>query len=124
MRASRRILFVALGAAITVAVIVALVAILTPRLNHVEVAAQGAPGITMTFADDTQSYTEEWPSTEPWWKRYTTTTSTAYVTVTAPADALSDTVTCRILWNERVVVEQSSDSGEVTCRYQAGPFGF
>lgn len=117
-------MFVALAAVLVVAGVVILGSLLVPRLNHVEVSAQGAPGLTITFADDSGPRQEEWPNSSVWWKRYTTTTSSASVTVVASDDAITDAVTCRILWNERVVAEETSDSGEVSCSYEAGLFGF
>lgn len=86
-------------------------------LNQVEVRATGGPTFTVSFADDTQAYEEEWASTG--WKQYTTTGDSAEIVVTAPDDDTDSTVSCQILWNDELVVEQSG-TGSVTCRYDAG----
>ena len=85
-------------------------------LNHVEVRATGGPTFTVSFADDTQAYDEEWASSG--WKQYTTTGDSAEIVVTAPDDDTDATVSCQILWNDELVVEQSG-TGSVTCRYDA-----
>lgn len=85
-------------------------------LAQVEVRATGGPVFRVSFADDTRSYDEEWDSSG--WKRYTTAGDSAQIAVTAPADASDQEVTCAIVWNGEVVVEQTG-SGSVTCRYVA-----
>lgn len=85
-------------------------------LNQVEVRATGGPTFTVSFADDTQSYDEEWASSG--WKQYTTTGDSAEIAVTAPDDDSDSTVSCQILWNGELVVELSG-TGAVTCRYDA-----
>lgn len=85
-------------------------------LNQVEVRATGGPAFTVSFADDTQSYNEEWASSG--WKQYTTTGDSAEIAVTAADDDTDSTVSCQILWNGKLVVELSG-TGTVTCRYDA-----
>lgn len=85
-------------------------------LDQVEVRATGGPSFTVSYADDTQSYDEEWASSG--WKKYTTTGDSAEIAVTAPDDDMDSTVSCQILWNGELVVEQSG-VGSVTCRYDA-----
>ncbi|WP_372967421.1 hypothetical protein [Microbacterium sp.] len=85
-------------------------------LSQVEVRATGGPAFTVSYADDTQSYDEEW--SDSGWKQYTTTGDTAEITVTASDDDAVATVSCEILWNGESVVEQSG-VGSVTCRYDA-----
>lgn len=85
-------------------------------LNQVEVRATGGPTFMVSFADDTQSYDEEWASSG--WKQYTTTGDSAEIAVTAPDDDSDSTVSCQILWNGELVVELSG-TGAVTCRYDA-----
>ena len=85
-------------------------------LNQVEVRATGGPTFTVSFADDTQSYDEEWASSG--WKQYTTTGDSAEIAVRAPDDDTDTTVSCQILWNGELVVELSG-TGAVTCRYNA-----
>lgn len=85
-------------------------------LSQVEVRATGGPAFTVSYADDTRSYEEEW--SDSGWKQYTTTGDTAEITVTASDDDAVATVSCEILWNGESVVEQSG-VGSVTCRYDA-----
>lgn len=85
-------------------------------LNQVEVRATGGSTFTVSFADDTQSYDEEWDSSG--WKQYTTTGDSAEIAVTAPDDDTDSTVSCQILWNGELVVDLRG-TGAVTCRYDA-----
>lgn len=85
-------------------------------LNQVEVRATGGPTFTVSFADDTQSYDEEWASSG--WKQYTTTGDSAEIAVIAPDDDTDSTVSCQILWNGELVVDLSG-TGAVSCRYDA-----
>ncbi|MDR2320712.1 MAG: hypothetical protein LBE60_03580 [Microbacterium sp.] len=88
-----------------------------PQLTQVEVRAQGGPSFTVAFADDAQSYTEDWSVNG--WKRFTTTRTSTEIAVTTPAGKTVAPVSCQILWNGTVVVDEKSDSGSVTCRYDA-----
>lgn len=88
-----------------------------PQLTQVEVRAQGGPTFTVTFADDTQSYVEEWLSSG--WKQFTTTKSTAEITVQAPPGGGQLPVSCQIFWNGELVSDETSESGRVACRYEA-----
>nr|WP_201469337.1 hypothetical protein [Microbacterium hydrocarbonoxydans] len=85
-------------------------------LSQVEVRATGGPVFTVSYADDTQAYDEEWSDSGS--KRYTTTGDSAEIVVTASDDDAVATVSCQILWNGESVVEQSG-FGSVTCRYDA-----
>ena len=105
---------VGLVVSFTLLVVIA-VGVARPQLTQVELRAQGGPSFAVTFADDVESYTETWATSG--WKRFTTTTSTAEITVTAPADDTSSPISCQILWNGEIVVSESSDRGTVTCRY-------
>jgi hypothetical protein len=87
------------------------------QLTQVEVRAQGGLTFTVTFADDSQTYTEEWASTG--WKQFTTTKSSTEITVTAPKDGVQLPVSCQIVWNGKTVVDKTSDNGTVTCHYDA-----
>ncbi|WP_194764707.1 hypothetical protein [Microbacterium sp. UFMG61] len=116
-RASVVTAMLALVADVIVIVIMAVGVFGGSGLNQVEVRATGGPAFRVSFADDTRSYDEEWDSSG--WKQYTTTGDSAEIAVTAPADAADQEVTCQILWNGEVVVEQIGD-GSVTCRYDAG----
>lgn len=98
-----------------IATIVVGVNFLKPTLNQVQIRAEGGASFTVEFADDTKSYVEEW-QTEGW-KQYTTTGSTAKITVTSPPGDHDVPVECTILWNGEVVVERSSPTGGVTCTY-------
>ena len=105
------------GLAVNVAMIavIAVGVLSRPQYTQVEVRAQGGPGLTATFADDFESYTEAWPQNG--WKQFTTTKSSAEISITSPEDSTQRDVSCQILWNGEVVVEESSDTGSVTCRY-------
>ncbi|WP_312171691.1 hypothetical protein [Microbacterium sp.] len=85
-------------------------------LTQVQVRATGGPTFTVLYADDTRSYDEEWSSSG--WKQYTTTGDSAEITVKAPDDDTDSAVSCQILWNGELVVEQSG-TGSVTCQYDA-----
>lgn len=88
-------------------------------VNAVELRGQGPHGYTATYADSVDSYpAEEWPANG--WARFNTKKSSTEITVTAPADSATTTVSCQIVWNDKVVVEETSDTGTVTCRYDAG----
>lgn len=87
----------------------------TTSVNEVELRGQGPEGSTATFSNDMEERTETWPSEG--WAQFNTKGSWAELTLEAPADADSETVSCQIVWNGEVVVEESSDSGSVTCRY-------
>ena len=95
--------------------IIAVPVLAQPRFTQVEVRAQGGPGLTATFADDTQSYTEAWPQNG--WKQFTTEKSSAQISVTSPQDSTQLSVSCQILWDGEVVAEESSETGTVTCFY-------
>ncbi|SEB97156.1 hypothetical protein [Microbacterium hydrocarbonoxydans] len=97
-------------------VVIAVGALGGSGLSQVEVRATGGPVFTVSYADDAQSYDEEW--SDSGWKQYTTTGDTAEITVTASDDDAVATVSCEILWNGESVVEQSG-VGSVTCRYDA-----
>jgi hypothetical protein len=83
----------------------------------VEIRAQGAPAFSVTYADDSQSYTEDWLGSGQ--KRFTTKKSSTEITATLPKGAPAATLGCQILWNGTVVADEKSDSGSVTCRYEA-----
>lgn len=87
-------------------------------INKVELRGQGPEGSTVTFSNDMEERTETWPSEG--WARFNTKGSWAELTLEAPEDADSETVSCQIVWNGEVVVDETSDSGTVTCRYDAG----
>ncbi len=83
----------------------------------VEIRAQGAPAFSVTYADDSQSYSEDWLGNGE--KRFTTKKSSTEITATLPKGAPAATLSCQILWNGTVVADEKSDSGSVTCRYDA-----
>lgn len=97
-----------------VLVIVFSVALWGSGPDRVELRATGTE-FTVEFEDDTQAYTQEWEG-DDWFMRYATERSWAEVTVTR-ADGAGGPVSCTILWNEVVVVEESAGDGSVTCRY-------
>jgi hypothetical protein len=105
----------AIGAIVdTVLVIVAAVLLWGPSTDQVEVRAAGSE-FTVEFEDDVQAWEVDWDG-DGWSMRYATERSWAELTVTRADDARGP-VECSILWNDVVVVEESSDSGQVTCRY-------
>lgn len=85
-------------------------------INKVELRGQGASGISATFANDMEQRTVEWPAEG--WAVFNTHDSWAELTVEAPQDAASKTVSCQIIWNGELVVDETSDRA-VTCRYDA-----
>lgn len=87
-----------------------------PSLTEVELRAKGGPTISATFDDDVKTNVVEWQ----WdgWAQFNTARSEAEITVTAPDGDQEYPVSCTILWDGEVVVQESSDSGVVTCRYE------
>lgn len=51
--------------------------------------------------------------------QYTSSKSSTWITITAWSDSDDQTVGCRIYWNDELVVEKTSDSGTVSCEYDA-----
>ncbi|CNL01265.1 Uncharacterised protein [Mycobacterium tuberculosis] len=49
--------------------------------------------------------------------QYTTSESSTWITITAPTDSDDQTVGCKIYWNDELVVEETSNSGTVSCEY-------
>ncbi|MFT4259625.1 hypothetical protein [Microbacterium sp.] len=84
-------------------------------INRVELLGQGPQGITATIHGESGTDTFVWDSTG----RATLTTKEdwAEITVTAPEDADGMTVSCQIVWNGDVVVDETSDNGTVRCRF-------
>ena len=109
---------VALLTAVVLAVIFIIGVIAATSINRVELHGQGPEGISATFANDMERESVEWPSEG--WAKFNTEGSWAELTIEAPDDAASQTVSCQIIWNGDVVVEETSNSGSVTCRYDAG----
>src|SRR5699024_3718282 len=92
------------------------VTIARPTLAEVELRAEGGPMFTVTFDDDVQSNTMEWQ----WegWAHFNTTNQETEITVVAPEDDHEHPVSCTIVWDGEVVVQETSDSRTVTCRYE------
>ncbi|MGO1921429.1 MAG: hypothetical protein ACTH07_08680, partial [Microbacterium sp.] len=84
-------------------------------INKVELRGQGPEGMTASMSHDAGDRTETWPAEG--WATFNTEESWAELTLEAPEDVESETVSCQIFWNGEVVVDETSDSGEVTCRY-------
>ncbi len=106
---------VALLVACVMAIVFIVGMISATSINKVELRGQGPEGSTATFSNDMEERTETWPAEG--WARFNTEGSWAELTLEAPEDADSETVSCQIVWNGEVVVEETSDSGSVTCRY-------
>ena len=106
-----------LAALIVDAVLIVVFAVTIAGLGvaSVELRGTGPEDNTVTFANATEQRTLQWgPEGRA---RFNTSGSWAEITITAPADAADQSVSCQILWNEKVVVEESSGTGTVTCRY-------
>ncbi|MGO2683475.1 MAG: hypothetical protein ACTIAA_04570 [Microbacterium sp.] len=87
-------------------------------INKVELRGQGPEGMSASMSHDAGDRTETWPAEG--WAEFNTKESWAELTLEAPDDAQSETVNCQIIWNGEVVVDETSDNGTVTCRYDAG----
>lgn len=103
-------------AVMTVIFIVAMISI--NSINEVELRGQGPDGVSSTFSNAREERTETWPA-EGGWARFNTRDSWAELTLEVPDDVDLDTVSCQIIWNGEVVVEETSETGSVTCRYDA-----
>ncbi|MEZ3157521.1 hypothetical protein AB1K56_11390 [Microbacterium sp. BWR-S6Y] len=87
-------------------------------LASVELRATGPDDNTVTFSSATEQRTLQWgPEGRA---QFNTSGTWTEITVTAPADSADQNVSCEIVWNGEVVVDESSGSGTVTCRYDAG----
>ncbi|WP_431789835.1 hypothetical protein [Microbacterium paraoxydans] len=90
----------------------------SPPQNKVFLEGTGPQsGVTATFSSDTETRTLPWPAVGN--AQYTTSDSSARITITAPTDSDDQTVGCKIYWNDELVVEETSDSGTVSCEYDA-----
>jgi len=108
----------ALLTAVTMAVVFVIGMVSATSMNIVELQGHGPAGSSASTDSDLGPRTETWPADG----RATISTkgSWAELTLVAPADATSQTVSCQIIWNGEIVVTESSDSGTVTCRYDEG----
>lgn len=116
-----RALICALAALLTTVVLTVIFVvgmISATSINKVELRGQGPEGMSATFANDMETRTEQWPAEG--WARFNTNGSWAALTLEASDDAPSETVSCQIIWNGEVVVDETSEHGSVTCRYDAG----
>ncbi len=87
-------------------------------LASVELRATGPDDNTVTFSSAMEQRTLQWgPEGRA---QFNTSGTWTEITVTAPADSADQNVSCEIVWNGEVVVDESSGSGTVTCRYDAG----
>ncbi|PRB18316.1 hypothetical protein [Microbacterium sp. MYb62] len=101
-----------------VLLIVFIVGIWSPPLNRVQLEGTGPQaGVTASFSGDTETRTLPWPAVGS--AQYTTAKSSTWITITAPSDSENQTVGCKIYWNDELVVEETSDSGTVSCEYDA-----
>ncbi|KYJ96887.1 hypothetical protein [Microbacterium sp. CH1] len=98
--------------------VVFLLGLWSPPLNTVFLEGTGPQsGVTATFSSDTETRTLPWSAVGN--AQYTTSESSAWITITAPTDSDDQTVGCKIYWNGELVVEETSDSGTVSCEYDA-----
>ena len=86
-------------------------------INRVELDGQGPTNMSATISSDQGTNTYTWPSNS--WARLSTKGSWAELTLVAPTGSTTKELSCQIRWNDEVVVEKTSDSGTVTCRYDA-----
>ncbi|SMG17591.1 hypothetical protein [Agreia pratensis] len=106
-----------IGLVVDLVVVVIMVVLLTARPVDVEVRATGGPTFTVTYADDFQTYTEEWQKDGvKWWN---TTKKTVEITVTPSPGGEGYLHSCQIRYGGAVVDQESSDTGPVTCHYDA-----
>lgn len=107
----------ALVAAVAAAALLAvfLFTVTGSRVDQAEVRGQGPDGMTATFSSEGQSREETWNGSGT--GRVATAGSWAELILRAPADSSDQNVSCQIVWNGEVVIDESSDSGTVTCRY-------
>lgn len=105
------------GAVDVVLLVIALVGVVGPVRNTVEFRASGTAFVA-EFEDDSGLRVVS-GSGDDWFQIYDTERDEAQITITR-APGASGPVGCAILWNDTVVVEESSDEGEVTCRYEVG----
>lgn len=101
-----------------VLVIVFLAGLAAFRLDNVELRGQGPDDISATFSNDLETRTVVWPSVGR--AEFNTKGSWAEITITAPPGSVTTTVSCQIVWNDEIVVDKTSDSGTVDCRYDEG----
>lgn len=87
-------------------------------INSVELRGQGPQGVSATISNDMEESTVTW--TSEGWAKFNTKGSWAQLELEVPEDSASKTVSCQIIWNDKIVVEETSDSGSVTCRYDEG----
>lgn len=87
-----------------------------PNITEVELRAEGGPVFTVEFDDDVRSHTQQWE--RDGWAHFNTEKNEARITVTAPDDDPGARVSCTIVWDGEIVVEESSRTGTVTCRYE------
>lgn len=106
-----------LVAAVVVLVLVLVLVRMSP-LADVELRGQGPNDITVTYSSQIEQVTLQWPSEGR--AEFNTEGDWAEIVITAPADSADQTVSCQIVWNGEVVVDETSDDGSVTCRYGEG----
>src|SRR5690625_59114 len=107
------------GLAVDVILIAAIaigVMLARPNVTEVELRAEGGPVFTVEFDDDVRSHTQQWE--RDGWAHFNTEKNEARITVTAPDDDPGARVSCTIVWDGEIVVEESSRTGTVTCRYE------
>ena len=102
-----------------VLVTVAIVVVATSGPVDVRVEAYGGDRFTVEYGLGDRVTTEEWSIDG--WKTAGTHESSAVITVTPQSESSGGIAVehgCRILWAGEVVAEESSVSGDVTCRYE------
>lgn len=108
---------IALVVDVVLAIVFATLIVFHPP-TPVELRGSGPNNIEVTFSNDFETRTLVWPPEGR--AEFNTDGTWAEISVTAPADAPDKTVSCQIEWDGEIVVEQTSDTGSVTCRYDEG----
>lgn len=109
----------AIGGIALVPLVLFLLGLWSPPQNRVFLEGIGPQsGVTATVSSDTETRTLPWPAVGN--AQYTTSESSAWITITAPTDSDDQTVGCKIYWNDELVVEKTSDLGTVSCEYDVG----
>jgi hypothetical protein len=85
------------------------------RIHHVEIRTDGGESYSAEYSVGHDRGTRQW--SRDWWAKWSITESNAEITLTTTPGTQDETLDCRILWDGKVVVHESSDTGAVTCRY-------
>ncbi|TPW77641.1 hypothetical protein [Schumannella soli] len=85
------------------------------RIHHVEIRTDGGESYSAEYEVGHDRGTRQW--SRDWWAKWSITESNAEITLTTTPGTQDETLDCRIIWDGKVVVHETSDTGTVTCRY-------